>query len=248
LRTYVHVGTGNYNPSTAQLYTDIGLLTCDPLIADDVVALFNFLTGRSLNREYSQLLVAPYTMREGFLRLIQREIDHARAGRPAGIFAKMNAMEDTAVTERLYEASQAGVPINLIVRGFCCLRPGVPGLSENIRVRSIVGRFLEHSRIFHFANGSADPLDGDWYIGSADWMYRNLSNRVEAVCPVKDRDARARLKRIMDVELADCRCAWELRPDGSYARLVPPAGAAPDSPEVLGTFQTLMNEAIASGR
>lgn len=246
LRSYVHVGTGNYNPSTAQLYTDVGLLTCDPLIADDVITLFNYLTGRSLNREYSQLLVAPYTMRDGFIRLIDREIQNARAGRPARIVAKMNAMEDTAITEKLYEASQAGVPVTLIVRGFCCLRPGVPGLSENIRVLSIVGRFLEHSRIFHFANGQEDWTEGEWYIGSADWMYRNLSNRVEAVCPVKDREARARLRRIFEIELADHRCAWELNADGSYTRRRPPPDAPADSPAVLGSFQTLMAEALTS--
>lgn len=243
LRTYAHVGTGNYNPSTAQLYTDLGLLTCDGAIAEDVLSLFNFLTGRSLKREYRELLVAPFSMREAFTRLIERETAHARAGRPARIIAKMNALEDLKITEKLYEASGAGVPITLIVRGFCCLRPGVPGFSDNIRVMSVVGRFLEHSRLFHFANGREDPLEGDWYIGSADWMYRNLSVRVEAACPVKDPDARRRLAKIVGVMLADRVNAWDLSPSGTYTRRTPPPDADPGSPAALGTFDALMREA-----
>jgi len=243
LRSYAHVGTGNYNPSTAQLYTDLGLLTCDPGITDDVVGLFNYLTGRSMKREYGQLIVAPFAMRETFMNLIDREIQNAAAGRPARIIAKMNAMEDLKITSKLYEASQAGVKITLIVRGFCCLRPGIPGLSENISVISVVGRFLEHSRLFHFAAGKADPVKGEWYISSADWMYRNLSARVEAAAPVKDPHARARLKRIIDIMLEDHRCAWDLRPDGSYSRRVPREDADPDSPHTIGTFRTLMQEA-----
>ncbi len=248
LRTYAHVGTGNYNPSTAQLYTDLGLLTCDPTITEDVISLFNFLTGRSLKREYHDLIIAPFTMRESFMQLIEREAEHARAGRPARIIAKMNALEDKKITEKLYEASAAGVPITLIVRGFCCLRPGVPGLSENIRVMSIVGRFLEHSRLFHFANGKEDPLHGDWYIGSADWMYRNLSVRVEAACPVKDLDARRKLMRIVGVMLADRVNAWDLSPSGTYARRTPPADADPASPAAMGTFATLMQDAQQAAR
>lgn len=247
LRSYAHVGTGNYNPSTAQLYTDLGLLTCDRRITDDVVGLFNFLTGRSLKREYDQLVVAPFEMRSAFMRLIDREIQLARAGKPARIIAKMNALEDLKITNRLYEASQAGVNITLIVRGFCCLRPGVPGLSENISVISVVGRFLEHSRVFFFGAGKTDPLEGDWFISSADWMYRNLTARVEAAAPVNDPIARARLKRIIDVMLEDHRCAWDLRPDGSYARRTPGPADEPSSPRALGTFQTLMRDAARGG-
>jgi polyphosphate kinase len=240
------VGTGNYNPSTAQLYTDLGLLTCDRAITDDVVNLFNFLTGRSLKREYDQLLVAPFAMRDGFVKLIDREMDLARSGVGGRIIAKMNSLEDKKITEKLYQASQAGVKITLIVRGFCCLRPGVPGLSENINVISVVGRFLEHSRIFFFGAGEKDPLDGAWYISSADWMYRNLSARVEAAVPVKDRAARTRLQCLIDVMLADHRAAWDLNPDGTYTQRMPDAACAPDSPQCLGTFQTLMREAVAS--
>ncbi len=243
LRCYAHFGTGNYHPKTAQLYTDIGLLTCDPEITHDLVNLFNFLTGLVATQSYSALLVAPFNMRARFNALIDREIELARKGRPARIIAKINSMEDRDMTERLYTASQAGVQITLIVRGFCCLRPGVPGLSDNIRVISVVGRFLEHSRIFHFAAGQDDPLDGDWFIASADWMYRNLSNRVEVGVPVHDREARERLNRLINVHLADHRHAWDLQPDGRSIRRDPATLAAPDSPEALGTFETLMRDA-----
>ncbi|MFN0132494.1 MAG: polyphosphate kinase 1 [Phycisphaerales bacterium] len=248
LRCYAHLGTGNYNPSTAQLYTDLGILTCDPVITGDVVNLFNFLTGRSAKRDYRELLVAPSGMRQAFMDLIDAEIGHARAAAadpslPGGrIVAKMNSLEDLKITRKLYEASSAGVRITLIVRGFCCLRPGIPGLSENIRVTSVVGRFLEHSRVFHFGAGKADPIDGLWYISSADWMYRNLSARVEAACPVKDREARARVAGIIDVMLADHRCAWDIGPDGRAALRRPAAGADADSPTVKGTFVTLMEQ------
>ena len=245
LRCYAHLGTGNYHPKTAQLYTDVGLLTCDPEITGDMVNLFNFLTGLAATQSYSRLLVAPHTMRGGFYQLIDREIANAKAGRPARIMAKINSMEDRETTEKLYEASAAGVRITLIVRGFCCLRPGVPGLSENIRVISVVGRFLEHSRIFHFADGSDDPVDGDWLIGSADWVYRNLSNRVEVAVPVLDRDARARLFEIFAVHLADQRQAWDLSHDGAYTRRTPQADAHPDSPAAIGTFESLMRSALS---
>ncbi|MCZ7644407.1 MAG: polyphosphate kinase 1 [Planctomycetota bacterium] len=157
LRLYAHLGTGNYNSSTARLYTDLGLFTCNREIAEDLVEVFHFLTGRSLKREYRKLLVAPVTMKERFLEMIRREIDHKLAGRPAAIVAKMNQLEDIPIMDALYEASREGVPIELIVRGFCCIRPGVPGMSENIKVSSVIGRFLEHSRIFHFRNGAEDP-------------------------------------------------------------------------------------------
>lgn len=242
LRCYTHLGTGNYNPGTAQLYTDFGLLTCDTRIGEDAVNLFNYLTGRSLLKEYNDLIVAPHAMRERFTAMIERETAIARAGGTGRIVAKMNSLEDKAMTERLYEASAAGVKVTLFVRGFCCLRPGVPGLSENIRVLSIVGRFLEHSRVYHFGQGHADPLDGGWYISSADWMYRNLNSRVEVAAPIKERAARARIARIIDVMLADCRDAWEMRPDGSYAPRSPTVDAPAGSPESDGTFATLMRE------
>lgn len=212
LRTYVHVGTGNYNSKTAQLYTDLGLFTCNPEITADVVELFHYLTGRSLKRDYRRLLVAPVNMRDRFTAMIQREIEHARAGREARIVAKMNQLQDAQIIRKLYEASQAGVSIDLIVRGFCCLRPGVPGLSENIRVISVLGRFLEHSRIFHFHNDG----EGEYYIGSADWMVRNLDYRVEAIAPVLDRSLHKPLKEILDTLLTQKPGSWELGADGQW--------------------------------
>lgn len=249
IRSYAHLGTGNYHPRTAQLYTDLGLLTCNAKITDDVVEMFNLLTGRSRQDTFDTVLVAPLNMKSRLIAFIERETDlakkHAADESAVGgrIIAKMNALADQEVTEKLYEASQAGVEITLFVRGFCCLRPGVPGLSDNIRVISVVGRFLEHSRFFHFGAGKADPLEGDWYIASADWMYRNLNNRVESACPVLDRASRAKLWNIATIMMQDCRSAWELRVDGSYAPKTPPAGCAPDSYEALGTFAAFMREA-----
>jgi polyphosphate kinase len=245
LRCYAHIGTGNYHPRTAQLYTDVGILTADPDITGDLVMLFNALTGVAAPRAFEHLIVAPYNMRERFERLIDREIEFARAARegrgPGGrIVAKLNSLEDKRLTDRLYQASREGVRITLIVRGFCCLRPGVPGLSDNIRVLSIVGRFLEHSRIFHFGAGFEDPLDGEWYIGSADWMYRNLNTRVECIMPVRDAEARRRLAEILEINLQDQRFAWDMFADGSYLRRTPPADADPDSPAALGTFEALL--------
>lgn len=253
LRAYAHLGTGNYHPRTASLYTDLSLFTCNPLITGDVVDLFNFLTGRSRKTEYRSLLVAPLTMKPGLMARIDREMEIARAYRggrsPVNgrIVAKMNALEDRTVTEKLYEASQAGVDITLFVRGFCCLRPGLRGLSENIRVVSVVGRFLEHSRIFHFGAGKEDPLDGEWFIASADWMYRNLNNRVEAATPIFDPGARRKLAHILSTMARDHRCAWDLNPDGTYTQRTPPPDAEPDSPEVLGTFETLMRATAGGG-
>lgn len=244
LRCYAHLGTGNYHPKTAQLYTDCGLLTADPEITTDLVNLFNFLTGLAATQKYDTLLVAPFTMRAKFNGLIEREIELAKRGLPARVIVKVNSMEDRDMTERLYAASAAGVKVLIVCRGFCCLRPGVPGLSENIKVISVVGRFLEHSRIFHFSAGQDDPLDGDWYIGSADWMYRNLSNRVEVAVPVRDREARERLLRILDVHQGDMRFAWDLTPDGDYIRRAAPAEGSPNSPATLGTFEALMRDAL----
>ena len=214
-RRYCHLGTGNYNPVTARFYTDLSLLTSDPQITERVHMVFNYLTAHAEIDDYSPLLVAPLTMAESFLRLIRREQEHAQAGRPAHILAKMNALLEPSVIEALYQASQAGVEIDLIIRGLSILRPGVKGLSERIRVRSIVGRFLEHSRIFHFANGGNDEI----YLGSADWMPRNLFERCEAVFPVRDPAVRARIhNEILPAYLADTIKARLQQPDGSYIR------------------------------
>jgi polyphosphate kinase len=239
LRCYTHVGTGNYHVKTAKLYTDVGLLTADAEIGADAVTLFHYFTGRSITPQFNKLLVAPMNMRERFLALIEREAANKRTGRPARIVAKMNQLEDLEICRALATASQAGVPVDLIVRGFCCLRPGVPGLTENIRVRSIIGRFLEHSRIFHFANGHEDPVAGEYYIGSADWMFRNLSRRVEAAAPVENPAHRERLWEILDVCLRDERQAWTLQSDGSYAQLQPSGDA--EGPAGLGTHAWLVD-------
>ncbi len=217
IRRYVHIGTGNYNSKTARLYTDFGLFTCNPDIGADLSDIFNLLTGFSRQREYRKLLVAPANMKSRFLALIQREAAHARAGRRARIIAKINALVSPDVIAALYDASDAGVDIDLIIRGICCLRPQMPGVSERIRVRSIVGRFLEHSRLFYFANGG----DEEYYIGSADWMPRNLERRVEVIVPVGDRGLRQRMYSLLETWLADNRQAWELHPDGRYVQYTP---------------------------
>ena len=242
VRCYAHVATGNYHTRTARLYEDVGLLTANPDITGDVVTLFHFLTGRSRTPSFPTLLVAPLQMRARFNELIEREIKNHEAGLPARIVCKMNQLEDGEICLLLSRASQAGVPIDLIVRGLCCLAPGVAGLTENIRVRSIVGRFLEHSRIFHFAAGSDDPIDGEFLIGSADWMRRNLSERIEAVVPIRDRRLRARLWEILEVCLADRRNAWEMQADGTYIQLLPEPG---NDAGAEGTHQTMMRLGMA---
>jgi polyphosphate kinase len=241
LRSYVHIGTGNYHARTARLYADIGLFTCNPAITRDVVNLFHYLTGHSQTPACQELLVAPVAMRPRLLDLIRREIANKRANLPARIVAKMNQLEDPEMIEALCEAAAAGVPVDLIVRGFCCLRPGVPGRTEGLRIRSIIGRFLEHSRIFHFAAELDDPAQGEFFIGSADWMHRNLSKRVEVVTPVPAKEAKARLWEILDVCLRDRRQAWTLREDGTYSRWEP--GDAKDGPEAWGTHATFMEMA-----
>ena len=216
-RRYCHLGTGNYNPVTARFYTDLSLLTSDPAITEQVHMVFNYLTAHAEIDDYKPLLVAPLTMAETFLQLIRRETEHAASGKPARITAKMNALLEPTVIEALYAASQAGVEIDLIIRGVCTLRPGVKGMSDNIRVRSIVGRFLEHSRIFYFANDGKDDI----YLGSADWMPRNLFERCEVVFPVKDKVASARLlEEILPAYLADTAKARLMQEDGSYVRAV----------------------------
>src|SRR6478735_4331029 len=228
IRRYIHVGTGNYNSRTARLYTDNGLFTCSPSIGADVSDVFNSLTGISRQRLYRKLLVAPANMKDRFLELIDRECQHARAGRRARIVGKMNALVDTDVIDALYRASQAGVEIDLIVRGICCLRPGLPGVSDRIRVLSIVGRFLEHSRLWHFANGGAE----EFYLGSADWMPRNFDRRVEAVAPVESPALHERLRALLATYLDDNQQAWELRPEGQWVQRVP-EGAPRSSHELL---------------
>lgn len=214
IRRYVHLGTGNYNDSTAKLYTDCGLFTCDPQIGEDATAVFNMLSGYSEPLGWNKLSVAPLWLRGRFKRLIMREIRNAQEGKPARIVAKMNSLCDKEMIANLYEASCAGVQIELIVRGICCLKAGIPGLSENITVRSIVGNFLEHSRIFLFENGG----DKRVFMGSADWMPRNLDRRVEILFPVEDGELKERLLHILDVQLADNVKAQYLRPDGSYGK------------------------------
>ncbi len=225
IRRYVHIGTGNYNPKTARLYTDIGLLSCRDDLGADLTDLFNYLTGYSRQQTYRKLLVAPVNLRDRMRSLIHRESEHARNGHHARIVAKMNALVDPEMIRTLYEASQAGVHIDLIVRGMCCLRPQVPGISENIRVISIVGRFLEHSRIFYFHNQGQEEV----FIGSADWMTRNLDRRVEAVVPIDDPTVAKDLQEILGILLADNRQAWDLQPDGHYIQRCPPAGVPEQS-------------------
>ncbi len=222
MRRYVHIGTGNYNPKTARVYTDFGLLSANTLLGADLTDLFNVLTGFASPAGYRKLIVAPKGMRERFLEMIRREVSHQGTGRPARIIAKMNGLVDPEIIAALYEASQAGVPIDLLVRGICCLRPGLPGLSETIRVLSIVGRFLEHSRALYFLNGGAEEV----YIGSADWMPRNLDRRIEAVAPIEDPAHRQALRDLLLLMWQDNRQAWELRSDGSYVQRHPPSAEA----------------------
>jgi len=228
IRRYIHLGTGNYNSRTARLYTDVGLFTCSPSIGADVSDLFNSLTGYSRQRLYRKLFVAPQNMRSRFIELIERETEHARNGRPARIICKMNALVDAEVIHALYRASQEGVEIDLMVRGICCLRPGCDGVSERIRVVSIVGRFLEHSRIWYFANGG----DVEYYLGSADWMPRNFDRRVEAVAPIEDRALFPRLWSLLQTYLHDNRQAWDLAENGMWTQRHPD-GPVRSSHEIL---------------
>jgi len=221
IRRYIHLGTGNYNSKTARIYTDVALFTANPSIGADVSDLFNSLTGYSRQRRYRQLSVAPLSMRDRFLELIARESEHARAGRPARVVAKMNALVDAEIIRALYRASQAGVEVDLIVRGICCLRPGLSGVSERIRVISVVGRFLEHSRLWRFENGGAR----EYYLGSADWMPRNFDRRVEAVAPILDAAWHLRIDSLLETLLRDDRQAWQLEGDGVWRQRTPANGA-----------------------
>ena len=223
VRRYVHVGTGNYHSGTARVYEDLGLLSCDSELTADVAAVFNELTSSTPSSGYAKLLVAPHTMRERFVELIRRETEHAVAGRGAGIRAKMNQLQDAEIIRELYRASRAGVPITLNIRGLCSLRPGVPGLSENIRVFSVLGRFLEHGRIYGFENDGSPQ----YFIGSADWMKRNLDRRIETITPIEAPQLIAEVEEILTVAEHDNYSAWDLQPDGSYVRRRPAAGEDP---------------------
>ncbi len=240
IRRYAHLGTGNYNSTTARIYTDLGLFTAREAITSEVAEVFNLLTTQSTKPVVKKLLVAPFTMLDSLSDKIQREIGHARAGRPARIVGKMNALVDAKIIRNLYEASEAGVEIDLIVRGICCLRPGIPNVSERIRVRSIVGRFLEHSRIYSFENGG----DPEVYIGSADWMPRNLRRRVEVLVPVEDPAVKSRIRgEILSCCLWDNTKSWKLLPDGSHERI----GPGQDEPfSAQGTLMDVARDAETS--
>ncbi len=220
LARYAHIGTGNYHEGTARMYTDLGIITRDPEIGEDLTELFNYLTGYSPPPSYRKILAAPHTLKRSLLSKIDREIENHAAGKAAHIQLKMNALEDVDITRALYRAAQAGVKIDLIIRDTCRFRPGIPGLSESARVVSIVGQFLEHARIIYFHNAGEE----EYYIGSADMMKRNLESRVEVLAPVEDRDLRQDLRLILDVQLMDHRSAWDMRADGSYVQRTPPPG------------------------
>jgi len=244
LRRYAHFGTGNYHSETARLYCDLGLLTCDPQLGADLTELFNFLTtGYAPNRRYRKLLPAPTVLKRALLQRIEREIELHGADNPGHIRFKVNAIEDRDVTKALYRASLAGVRVELIVRDSCRLRPGIAGLSHNVTVISVVGRFLEHTRIYYFRNGGSE----EYFIGSADCMKRNLESRVETVVPVEDREGQLALKQIFDVQLADRRSAWDMQSDGTYSQRMPAAGDDPrGSQEIL--VDLAQNRARAAGR
>jgi polyphosphate kinase len=229
LKCYTHIATGNYNPETAKLYTDLGLFSCDEALAQDVAQLFNMLTGFVYQPQFQKLLVAPSTMRRRFMEMIAREVEHQQAGRGGRIVAKMNALDDRQIIDALYDASAAGVEIDLIVRGICRLSPGLQGRSETIRIISIVGRYLEHSRIFVFGNGG----EPEYYLGSADWMSRNLDARVEAAVPVEDPKLKEEVQAILDLQLADNCKAWDMQSDGTYIQRQPLPGEEPRSSQEL---------------
>ncbi len=238
LRRYVHIGTGNYNPGTARLYTDIGLLTCRPELGADVSDLFNVLTGLSRQRDFRRLIVAPMNLRHWVLSMIEREVGHANAGRPASMILKLNSLVDPECIDALYKAARAGVRIDLLIRGICSLVPNIPGLSEGIQVRSIVGQYLEHSRVFQFENGGRP----EWFIGSADLMERNLDRRVEAIAPIEDLEAQQRIQSVLEVMLSDDRHSWQMQPDGTYHRTEDLNGV----PGTIDTFEILKARAMAS--
>jgi polyphosphate kinase len=229
LRRYVHLGTGNYNPSTARLYTDFSYFTDDPALGEDGTDLFNYLTGYSEQEEYQELLVAPLTMREKFVELVREQVARAEKEEPARISCKMNSLTDPKIIEELYLASQAGVKIELVIRGICCLKPGLEGISESIRVVSLVGRFLEHARVYAFGEGEDEKI----YLGSADLMQRNLDRRVEQLFPLREARHRQKVRRLLDLQLSDTANAWEMDSDGDYTRLHPQEGKEPLDSQAL---------------
>ena len=238
LRSYVHIGTGNYNSKTSRLYTDLGLLSARPELGEDLVELFNYLTGFSKQQTFRKLLVAPVSLRSGMEALIRREIDHAKAGRGGHIIAKMNSLVDPRIIALLYEASQAGVQIELIIRGICSLRPGLPGQSESVRVVSIIGRFLEHSRVFWFGNGGQAEV----FIGSADWMGRNLDRRVEAVTPIDDPVLRSQLETLLQTYLQDNRGAWDMGSDGQFTQRQPQDDERNSQLQLMDTWRSVQGQ------
>lgn len=241
ISSYAHIGTGNYNSDTSDFYTDLGLLTADERITKEVIEVFNYLTGRSLKNDYQHLLVAPVNMKRRFLDLIEREIIFAKEGKKTKILAKMNSMEDIDIIRKLYQASQAGVEITLYVRGFCCIKPQIKGLSDNIRVFSVLGRFLEHSRFFVFLAGNENLSDADFYMGSADWMYRNLHSRVEVITPIYDTKAKKKLADYIQVLESDIENRWELLSNGVYQQMKKyKLENTNSSSSVLGTQEQMM--------
>ena len=243
LRSYMHFGTGNYHPTTAKVYTDLSFFTCDAALCRDAAQLFNFLTGYTQPKSLAKLVIAPSNMRAALIRLIEAEVAMAKTGKPAHIWAKMNALVDREIIDSLYGASQQGVKIELIIRGICCLKPGVPGLSDNIIVKSIVGRFLEHARIFCFGAGHGLPSpDAKVYLGSADWMPRNFDWRVEAMMPVENPTVHAQvMSQIMVANIKDEKNSWILQPGGEYKRV-------PFTDKGFSAHEYFMNNPSLSGR